>query len=355
MPSLLQNNPVARILAWTFGIMGILGNLTILWHQHKCKLLKIRAHNSSNTHQQHATRKTSLVTRYLICNLAIADLLGSIYLIIIASADVYYGYHYPNVFRNPNRGNVTNPWLLSPFCHLSRFIFFLSSIMSIALTFVIAVDRFIAVIFPYSKFRFDLYRCRIITTACWFIVICYALIPTIRHLIYRITKGFDSNSNLCLYRDVVRKHTFNFIRSRQIIYFILTGAIIVLYNAIIIYVKLKSSNMRSQLNKVEKKIFLVMLFITISNIFTLLPTFLVMIFSNNREFNISIQSFQLMLPIFIFAIYFSAAINPIIYFVFTNSSKYKAILSSCFKTQKETTIPLNTHCSTLQKSNFVDS
>ncbi|RDD35842.1 hypothetical protein TrispH2_012167, partial [Trichoplax sp. H2] len=125
--SFLQNNEAARILAWSIGIAGILCNFAILWYNYKYKLLKINIQNPLANHRQQSARKTSTVTNHLICQLAIANLLGSIYLIIIPSADLYYGYHYPNLYRNPNRKNVTNPWLLSPFCHLSRFLYFTSS------------------------------------------------------------------------------------------------------------------------------------------------------------------------------------------------------------------------------------
>ncbi|RDD39019.1 hypothetical protein TrispH2_000887 [Trichoplax sp. H2] len=105
--SFLQDHHAARIFAWSIGIFGILSNLTVLWCNNKHKLVKAFSGKSLDNYDRRnqTTRKVSKVSNLLICHLAAADLLGASYLIIIASADIYYGYYHPNMFRNPISGN----------------------------------------------------------------------------------------------------------------------------------------------------------------------------------------------------------------------------------------------------------
>ncbi|RDD39016.1 G-protein coupled receptor GRL101-like protein [Trichoplax sp. H2] len=341
--SFLQDHHAARIIAWSIGIFGVLSNLAILWRNNKYKFVKTFNSNPLDNRRNQPAKKVSTIINYLICHLATADLLGASYLIIIASADLYYGYHHPNMFQNPSPGNSTNLWLLSPFCHLSRFLIFCTSIVSILITFVIAIDRFITVIFLRYRLRLNIFRCQMIILACWLFSIGYALIPTIRNIIvmHPVSKyRFDMVSNLCLYLDVVPYYSAAYILSRQIIYFTLIGLIAMMYLLIIIYIKARGRNLGSRKNRVEKRIFLIMIIITISNICSLLPSFLVFTLARDESSLVAIQSFQRTFTIFIVAVFANTAINPIVYFALTTSIKNRAPFLR-FSTKKNKVRPVN--------------
>ena len=289
--SLFQGNELARAASWFIGILGILGNIFILIYINKVKfvILPSKVNPSVPTNKAY-TQKSSKVTDFLICNLAIADLLGCTYLIIIAAADVYYGYQYPSIYQVPLPRNQINIWALNPFCFIAKYAYYTSSVASITITLLIAVDRFIVVLFPYSSFRLNLIKCKILITIVWFLLCCYGAIPIVigLHGVVRSAQIFRFNINLCL--NFASKQFLYYLISRQVIYYTFCIIIMLCYCIIIAYLKHKKTRISSRMNVIERRIFIMMLLITASNVFSLLPS--TILFSSktslfHQSFNIS--------------------------------------------------------------------
>ncbi|RDD39021.1 G-protein coupled receptor GRL101-like protein [Trichoplax sp. H2] len=318
--SLLQGNEPSRILGWIIGIVGLLANSSLLLYHFKRKLFK----SSKTNHHKIITSKSRSITKFLIRQLALADLLGSLYVIIISSADSYYGYRYPEIYQIPNPSNQTNIWTLNPLCHIARFCFSTSSVLSIAITLVIAYDRLVAVIFPHSKARLNLFKSRIVISVCWLICCAFGLIPTIRGIISApyFAQSFNWRLNICMYTDIVKIILTIFFRTRAAIYFGCCSSIALIYVVIIVYVRNKRRRIASGMNQIERRIFIVMMIITAVNVCSLLPSTIIY----GMPYNIrQLPHVVYATSITIMFTFSNAAINPFIY-IFLSSSRKRYIV-----------------------------
>ena len=293
--SLFQGNDIARIASWLIGILGILGNLFLLIYICKIETITLRSKvNPAATIGKSQVHKSSRITDFLVCNLAIADIIGCIYLTIVAAADAYYGYRYPNIYQVvPSPINATNIWVLNPFCYIARYTFFTSSIASLVITMLIAIDRFIVVLFPYSCARLNLSKCKILMTLVWIFLCTFGGIGFAIGLpnIPKASKVFTFTSNLCM--NIADMKQFGpFLISRQTIYYTCCGIIMLCYCIIIAYIRSKKSKVSKRMNVIERRILIMMLIITASNVLSLVPAtvlFLSASFSASAKSNISVE------------------------------------------------------------------
>ena len=119
----LLPNPIAMVLLLIFGCLAVIGNVSVIIWQ-----LCSKAHKK--------------VQPLLITNLAIADFLMGIYMLIIASADVYYGDYFPA---------KTETWRNSSMCLAASTLAMVSSESSILLVTLISLDRLMGIRFTFSK------------------------------------------------------------------------------------------------------------------------------------------------------------------------------------------------------------
>nr|XP_006821766.1 PREDICTED: uncharacterized protein LOC102805134 [Saccoglossus kowalevskii] len=145
----LMANSVLRSCMWILGFSALIGNLfVIIWR------LK-----SKEANQVHA---------FLILNLGFADFLMGVYMIIIASVDMYY------------RGIYIvydEMWRHSALCQTAGFLSTVSSEVSVFTLTVITADRFFSLVFPLRIRRLTAKRAKIICTIGWVIIITAAFIP----------------------------------------------------------------------------------------------------------------------------------------------------------------------------------
>ncbi|XP_063960661.1 uncharacterized protein LOC129267821 [Lytechinus pictus] len=121
--SRLYPNLALRIAGWVMGLLALGGNGAVLF-------IRLRDRK----------KKVSRVQNTFIASLAMADILMGLYMIIITSADVYYG----------NEFYLSAPqWRGSQLCRFAGFLGFLSSEASILTLTLITVDRFICIMFPF--------------------------------------------------------------------------------------------------------------------------------------------------------------------------------------------------------------
>lgn len=311
--SLYTGNSPARLTAWIIGLIGLLGNSAVIIYTQKTKYFKTRADRSTLRSKKKGT-KASAVCNFLILNLAIADLIGDLYLTIIVSADTYYGHRYPRIYQTTNPINQTNIWIFHPLCHVARFCYFTSTILSILITLVIAVDRFTTIIFPFSKMKLNQIKCRIVILLCWIFASSFGLYPFIRGIInvHAFAKTFIFPVNTCLYEDVNGSYVLRFINAKYTIFYICCCLIFLCYISVLIYIKKKSkSAVATQTDAIQHHILLVMIAITISNVASILPsTITYELFRMNTPFT---PLFDYMLGIGTMITFSNTACNPIIY------------------------------------------
>ncbi|XP_072032867.1 G-protein coupled receptor GRL101-like [Amphiura filiformis] len=152
--SLMQNTGL-RICMWVLGISALLGNFfVIIWR------LK----------QKSARSTTQAVQSFLITNLAVSDFLMGIYMVILASADAYFGEDY---FIHSDK------WRAGRICKFAGFLSLLSSEASVFFLTLISFDRFLSVVFPFSSARLTIMSAKAIGGGLWGVAFVISIVPVI--------------------------------------------------------------------------------------------------------------------------------------------------------------------------------
>ncbi|XP_072044917.1 uncharacterized protein [Amphiura filiformis] len=150
----LMQNYILRVSMWVLGISALIGNICVV-------ILRIR------------DNPTSVITakqRFLVANLAISDCQMGVYMIILASVDLYYGDEY---FVHSHQ------WRSSNLCKFASFLSLLSSEASIFFITLMSIDRFLALCFPFSQVKLRLKSTKIVTAIIWAIAFMLAVIPSL--------------------------------------------------------------------------------------------------------------------------------------------------------------------------------
>lgn len=197
----------AIITAWVIGLLGVFGNGSLIvigikyWH---AKVTDCRS--------RFRNKKISTV-KLLVYNLVVVDLMGAFYLLIIAFANTIYNVQIlkpQNLSLSDYMGNSSsdgvfiNLWIINPMCSIARFFYFLSQTMSILLTLLIAIERYLVLVRSIKLSKSNLIRVKIALVLCWLLCIAKALYPVIRGLIILplVRHQKRSNSMLCLLADI---------------------------------------------------------------------------------------------------------------------------------------------------------
>ena len=164
----LLSLPLLTTSIWIIGCGAFLGNAFVLWW----KQFKREAINK--------------VQSLLLSNLALSDLLMGTYMIIIASADLFYGEHFP-MNAESWRSGIT--------CRFAGTLAITSSEASVLFVTLISVDRFITIRYPYSLHKFDIKSTWIISSIVWTFSLTLGLVASTlsgRNL------DFYDNSHVCI-------------------------------------------------------------------------------------------------------------------------------------------------------------
>ena len=167
---------------WIIGLNALIGNLFVLiWKQ---------KHSETNS-----------VQSILLSNLAVADFLMGIYMVIIASADVYFGDHFPMQSEKWRSGTV---------CRIAGTLAILSSEASVFFLTSISVDRLISIRYRDTMSKNRTRSTWTISLVIWVISLALGLIPSL--LAGRNFKFYDT-SHVCIglplsLLEVFSKHHF---------------------------------------------------------------------------------------------------------------------------------------------------
>ncbi len=141
----LMENTLLRVSMWILGLSAVIGNFFVI-------VVRGRERTSSMSSTQNKQR-------LYIMHLAISDFQMGIYMLVLASADLYYGEEY---FAH------SADWRAGIICRLAGFLALLSSEASVIFITMISVDRFMCIVFPYTNgMKYSLKTAKIIVMFIW--------------------------------------------------------------------------------------------------------------------------------------------------------------------------------------------
>ena len=147
----LMTNNLLRIFLWILGISAFLGNVFVLiWRSF-----------------QHEGYK---VPNFLLRNLSVADFLMGLYMLSIASVDLY--------FRGIYIENATW-WKTSWLCQVLGCLSTVSSEASVLTLCAITFDRLYNILFPLSVYKLNMTSARVVVGVVWLIAFLIGAIPMI--------------------------------------------------------------------------------------------------------------------------------------------------------------------------------
>ncbi|XP_072034298.1 uncharacterized protein [Amphiura filiformis] len=175
-------NKFLRLFMWVLGVSALIGNaFVVVWRTCGVSCLK-------------ASKKSS-VQSILVSNLAIADLLMGVYMLIIAAADKYY---------RPRFMEEAHGWKTGIVCNIAGFLAVLSSEASIFFLTIISLDRFICISFPFSSKKLTTKTARIAVLAVWAIVFLISAIPPMAPGYFG--EKYYGRSSVCLALPLISRH-----------------------------------------------------------------------------------------------------------------------------------------------------
>ncbi|XP_072018381.1 uncharacterized protein [Amphiura filiformis] len=184
----LMQNTFLRVTMWIFGTSAIIGNVFVV---------AVRA-------REKATSTIQAKQSFLIGHLAVSDCQMGIYMVILASVDMYYGDEY---------FVYSDQWRSSKLCKLSSFLSLLSSEASVFFITLISIDRFICILFPFGKFKFRGRSTKVAVAIIWVIAFVLGLVPTLQ-------AGHDSDfydlSDVCIGLPLITRPTSYTIQSSDV-------------------------------------------------------------------------------------------------------------------------------------------
>ncbi|XP_064630845.1 uncharacterized protein LOC135489423 [Lineus longissimus] len=156
-----------RIFLWILGTIAVGGNILVL-------LLRI------------LTKEPTTANTTIITSLAVSDLLMGVYLYIIAAADTTFRGYYIEVDWS---------WRKGIGCKIAGFLSVLSSEVSVFTLTIMSVDRFLVVVFPFSKQKINFKKAKILVASIWIFGVILAGAP---FCVDYLRHSYYSRSGVCL-------------------------------------------------------------------------------------------------------------------------------------------------------------
>ncbi|XP_015784111.1 G-protein coupled receptor GRL101 [Tetranychus urticae] len=165
----LMSSPIQRYFLWILGSVALICNLSVI-------VWRFRSRLGSNK-----------VSSSLILSLGCADVLMGLYMLIIASVDVYYRGRYIE---------VSDVWRTSYLCKFCGFLSTVSSEASVFTLVFIAIDRLICICFPFSKYRLTLRFTYKLIFSSWTLALAISTLPLLVNRYFQ--DQFYARSGVCL-------------------------------------------------------------------------------------------------------------------------------------------------------------
>lgn len=143
---------------WILGASAFFGNAFVL----VMRLKSLR--------NQKRARKTVQIQTILIINLATADLLTGLYMLILAAADTFFGPEYFVYAKNWREGLP---------CKLIGVIALMSGEASVLILALISIDRLLVIVFPFGRVHLSLVSVKVWTAILWILSTIFGILPPI--------------------------------------------------------------------------------------------------------------------------------------------------------------------------------
>ncbi|RDD39100.1 G-protein coupled receptor GRL101-like protein [Trichoplax sp. H2] len=319
---------IVRGLCWSLGLVSLPCNIIIiaellLLNYHKSKTIFTKYLIVNNRYRLLISRNPSI---FLLFNLSLGDLVSSLYLVILAISDSSYTNHYRNKYGPyPNYSSIENEWIISPTCTMERILSQLSLVISISMTFIVAVDRYILVVFPHSRRKITIKDARVVATIFWLLgfIVAFTIGLLSAHgaTVHHSTR-FDILGQFCNTDSSKGFMVLAVLYIELFLGFSMHTTSMILY--IIICMKLKQSRSLFKSNsssRIEKRVSLILASVVFTNVFTYLP---IMIFSILGQFipNYKPEETDLF-PTLVLLLYLNAAVNPVLFMVLSANFESK--------------------------------
>ncbi|EDV20241.1 uncharacterized protein TRIADDRAFT_61227 [Trichoplax adhaerens] len=277
-----------RVFIWVIGIISVVGNtVSIRWHS-----------------QKKSSKKLGIVEMLLI-NLSAADFIMGIYLIIIASANVYYANRYYEIFQE---------WLRSVPCLTASFCISLSSLMSTFVLFLITLDRYLHLVYPFQNYRLSAKTTTLALVILWLISIAFVGLPIIYSINQPSINRLYSSNSACLPGNFNNPYLLTWLLCYAGLTFVVWIFIAIMYVAILSTLANSRKEAHRRLSKNDKIIRAKMITIVATDLICWLPLYIVLI----RGFGFGLDTHSLPF-IAVLSLPLNSCINPIIYTLFTTT------------------------------------
>ncbi|XP_072051733.1 G-protein coupled receptor GRL101-like [Amphiura filiformis] len=163
----LMSDRVLLGVMWLIGLSAIGGNLFVL-----CR--------------KKTKQEKGKIQIFLLSNLALSDLIIGIYMLIIASADIYFGEYFPM---------HAEYWRTGVTCRIAGAMAILSSEASVFFVTLISIDRFMNIRFPYSSRKLRTKSSAVTVAFLWLISCALGVVPSI---FSGKNFKFYENSHVCI-------------------------------------------------------------------------------------------------------------------------------------------------------------
>ena len=285
----LLKNTVLKYSMWILGLMAFLGNLiVIIWRS--------------------VSKDGNRISSFLLANLAVADFLMGVYMLIIAYKDREWDGVY---FKH----DIS--WRASDLCIFAGVLSTISSEVSVLTLTVITVERLICIVFQFKFTRWSLKKAAGIMGVVWILGLFISLIPLFNDSYfydYDNNVHFFGKSAVCLpfqlsadYLPGWEYSVFVFLVLNGASFLFILLAYVVMYRTIV----KASSAVRSTRANRDSTIAKRMMFIILTDFFCWFPVIIISILALTG--NLYDPSKQVYAWIAVFVLPINSSINPLLY------------------------------------------
>ena len=285
----LMKNRILRVFIWILGLFALVGNAFVITVR-----LRVREDNA--------------VHSLLLTNLAVADLLMGVYLLIIAIKDIQWQGEY---FKHDIK------WRSGLLCQIVGALSMISSEASVLTLTLITADRFICIVFSFRLRRLSIKRAIFFVSSIWCFSLAIAAIPLSKIEYFcdkRWNLGYYGRSAVCLPLQLSSEKIAGWEYSVVIfiaLNFTSFAFILVAYIAMFCKVRKMTQAIRSTHMRRESAMAKKMTFILLTDFCCWMPVIVIGILSLLGSFHDPEKQAYVWIAVFVLPV--NSSINPILY------------------------------------------
>ena len=304
----LLKNKILKYAIWVLGVIAIAGNFIVIL----CRII---------------TKDTSRVNSFLLTNLAVADFLMGVYMLIIAYKDnSWQGMYFKHDIS----------WRASDLCLFAGVISTISSEVSVFTLTVVTLDRMICIVFPFRFRRITIQKAVVIMIFVWLLGSVIAFAPLFYQSYfydYKRNVHFFGRSAVCLPLQLSSDKPAGweysvsiFIILNGVSFLFILAAYLVMYRTITKAASAVRSTRMNQDSTIAKR----MMFIILTDFFCWFPVIIVSILAITG--NLYDPKKQVYVWIAVFVLPINSSINPLLYTFSTSFIRIRLAIRNILST-----------------------